>query len=185
AAAGLAESHRRGVIHRDIKPANLFVVAPEREPERIELLDFGIARADAGSELTHAGAVMGTPGYMAPEVLAGAPGGIRADVYGLGASLYYALTGTSPKDAEHAPPSALVPGVPEALDDLIVGMLDRDPSRRPASVDEVAAALAACSTTWRGGWPIDRATTVPSPLSPEDAELEPTRDPSEPATVAD
>src|SRR5664279_4374765 len=118
AASGLAESHRRGVIHRDVKPGNLFVVATEREPERLELLDFGIARADRDSELTNAGAVMGTPGFMAPEVMAGAPGGVPADVYGLGASLFYALTATTPEAANHVPASAMVGGVPLELDDL-------------------------------------------------------------------
>jgi serine/threonine-protein kinase len=184
AANGLAESHRRGVIHRDIKPGNLFVVATAREPERIEVLDFGIARADRDSELTHAGSVMGTPGFMAPEVVAGAPGGIPADVYGLGASLFYALTATTPDDAKHVPASALVPGVPIELDDLVMRMLDRDPSRRPASLDEVVSGLAACRTTWTGSWPVDREITVPM-AAPVDGDIEPTRDPSEPATVAD
>jgi len=184
AANGLAESHRRGVIHRDIKPGNLFVVASSREPERLEILDFGIARADRDSELTNAGAIMGTPGFMAPEVLAGAPGGIPADVYGLGASLFYALTATTPDDANHVPASALVAGVPIELDDLIMRMLDRDPSRRPASLDEVVTRLGACGTSWTGSWPIDRETTVPmKPL--DDADVEPTRDPNEPPTVAD
>jgi eukaryotic-like serine/threonine-protein kinase len=188
AAAGLAESHRRGVIHRDIKPANLYVCAPEREPHHIEVLDFGIARADQGSELTHAGAVMGTPGFMAPEVQAGAPGGIAADIYGLGASLFYALTGRSPKDANHVAASALVPGVPAELDDLVVAMLDREPTRRPATADEVIAKLAACSAPWTGSWPIDRETTLPAPpldTDEEDRTGEPTQNPVEAPTVAD
>ena len=188
AAGGLAESHRRGVIHRDIKPANLYVVAPDGEPNHIEVLDFGIARADQGSELTHAGAVMGTPGFIAPEVLAGAPGGIGADVYGLGASLFYALTGRSPKDANHVAPSALVAGVPAELDDLVVAMLDREPSRRPANVDEVVTRLAACGAPWAGSWPIDRETTLPSSVHDTDDEEpagEPTRDAIEAPTVAD
>ncbi|MFT3693465.1 MAG: serine/threonine-protein kinase [Kofleriaceae bacterium] len=178
AAAGLAECHRRGVIHRDIKPGNLFVVAPEREPERIELLDFGIARAERDSELTHQGAVMGTPGYMAPEVIAGAPGGIPADIFGLGAALYFALTG---KIFEGNAASEFAP-VPEALDDLLVRMLDRDPTRRPLSVEECLGELNQIEP-WRGSWLIDRATTIPMPPLTED--VEPTRDPSEPATVAD
>jgi serine/threonine-protein kinase len=165
AAAGLAESHRRGVIHRDIKPGNLFVVAPANEPERLELLDFGIARADADSELTQQGAVLGTPGYMAPEVKAGVPGGVPADVYSLGASLYYALTGRSPHETDSAALSELA-RVPEELDDLIVAMLDREPSRRPASVDDVVTQLAACGTPWTGSWPLGRAA-APTPTIPD------------------
>jgi serine/threonine-protein kinase len=175
AASGLAESHRRGVIHRDVKPGNLFVVATEREPERLELLDFGIARADRDSELTNAGAVMGTPGFMAPEVMAGAPGGVPADVYGLGASLFYALTATTPDAANHAPASAMVGGVPLELDDLIIRMLDRDPSRRPASLDEVVMALARCGV-WTGSWPVDREITMP---------IKPIEDVEQPPTVAE
>ena len=180
-AGGLAEAHRRGVIHRDIKPGNLFVIAPNREPERLDLLDFGIARVDADSELTQAGAVVGTPGFMAPEVLAGAPGGIAADVYGLGAALYFALTGSSPRDAKHVPPSAIVAGVPLALDDLIVRALDAEPSRRPTNADEMQTALAAI-TPWTASWPIDAGGMR---AIPADADVVPTADPSAPPTVAD
>jgi serine/threonine-protein kinase len=171
AAAGLAECHRRGIVHRDIKPGNLFVVAPANEPERLDVLDFGIARADTDSELTVAGAVLGTPGYMAPEVKAGAPGGVPADIYSLGAAFYYALTARSPHDTDGAPASALAT-VPAALDDLLVRMLDREPSRRPASVDEVVAALAACPP-WTGHWPVDQTPVAP-----------PSSEPTAPTTVA-
>lgn len=167
AAAGLAECHRCGVIHRDIKPANLFVVAPANEPERMELLDFGIARADADSELTRAGAILGTPGFIAPEVLAGAPGGIPADIYSFGATLYYALAGKSPREATDPAPS-LVARVPEELDDLVAAMLDRERSRRPRSVDDVVTALAACGTPWAGSWPLDRPRSTPGPTALHD-----------------
>jgi serine/threonine protein kinase len=161
----------------------LFVVAPEREPQLLELLDFGIARVDADSELTQQGAVVGTPGFMAPEVLAGAPGGVPADIYGLGAALYFALTGLSPRDAKHVPPSAIVAGVPLELDDLIVRALDREPSRRPASADDLRDALAAIPA-WRGSWPIDGGGTATTTI-PADVDVPPTSDPSEPPTVSD
>src|SRR5205823_487604 len=103
----------------------------------IELLDFGIARVGTGLDITEAGAVMGTPPFMAPEVLAGATAGVTSDVYGLAASLYYALTGKSPRDGNGAPPSELVRGIPVALDDVIVRALDREPSRRPASATQL------------------------------------------------
>src|SRR5690606_31179866 len=101
----------------------------DREPIRIELLDFGIARIGDDNELTVAGAVMGTPGFMAPEVAAGAPGGTAADIYSLAAALYYALTGKTPNDTHGAPASELVPAVPAGLDDLLVRALDPEPSR--------------------------------------------------------
>jgi serine/threonine-protein kinase len=159
-AAGLAEAHRRGVIHRDLKPANLFVIAPDGEPLRIELLDFGIAYVDAGDDLTQAGAVLGTPPFMAPEALAGVPGGVPADVYGLAATLYFALTGKSPRDTGGAPASALVAGVPAALDDLLVRALDTAPSRRPRGADEIEHALVRLGVAWTGSWRIDRTPSL-------------------------
>jgi len=176
-ARGLAEAHRRGVIHRDLKPGNLFVIAPRGEPERIELLDFGIARVqgELDGDLTQAGSVMGTPGFMAPEVRAGAPGNVASDLYGLAASLYYALTGTTPRDANHAPPSALIAGLPAALDDALVRALDANPSRRPESADELARLIAEAGETWIGSWhlDLDHAATVTA---------DPTIDPEAPAT---
>ena len=178
-AGGLAEAHRRGVIHRDIKPGNLFVIAPNGEPEQLELLDFGIARVDAHSELTQQGAGVGTPGFMAPEVLAGAPGGVPADVYGLAAALYFALTGSSPRDAKHVPPSALVAGVPLALDDLIVRALDAEQTRLPATAGEMQVALAELPP-WTASWRIDAGAALAA-----DADVPPTADPSEPPTVVE
>ena len=181
AARGLAEAHRVGVIHRDIKPGNLFVVAPAREPVRMELLDFGIARIGVDdAELTQAGAIMGTPGFMAPEVLAGAPGNVRSDVYGFGAALYFALTGSNPKDANHAPVSELIAGIPVALDDVLVRALDEDATRRFPSMDELAAALANTGLAWSGSWPIDRDNSRPVTDS-----IDPTIDPEASATQAE
>ncbi len=180
AARGLAEAHRVGVVHRDLKPGNMFVVAPEREPQRLELLDFGIATIGDDAELTQAGAIMGTPGFMAPEVLAGAPGNVRSDIYGLSAVIYFAITASTPKDANHAPVSELIAGVPGALDDVLVRGLDSDPSRRFESVDELANALVKVGLTWTSSWPIDRDNSRPATGS-----IDPTIDPEAPATRAD
>ncbi|MFN0252434.1 MAG: serine/threonine-protein kinase [Kofleriaceae bacterium] len=180
-AKGLAAAHRAGVIHRDIKPPNLFVVAPDAEPVRLELLDFGIARmaaADLEGELTGAGHVMGTPGFMAPEVVAGAPATVASDLYGLAASMYFALAGSTPRDANNAPVSELIAGIPPELDDAIERALDSEPSRRPASADDFAATLARCKLSWMGGFSIDRAQTQPVVFPPSD----PTVDPEAPPT---
>ena len=89
--------------------------------------------------------------------------------------LYFALTGSSPRDANHAPASALVAGVPEALDDVLVRALDAEPARRP-SADDFERALAGCGR-WSGGWRFDAPPPEP------DADLN--FDPDAPATVAE
>lgn len=180
AAGGLAEAHRHGIVHRDVKPGNMFVIAPEKEPVRIELLDFGIARIGDEAELTLAGAVMGTPGYMAPEVVAGAPGNVRADIYSFAAAMYYALSGKTPRDAQHAPISDVASGIPVKLNDVLVRALDSEPSRRHASADEFAVELAAVGLTWTGSFTLDRDHSLPPP-----PDRDPTIDPEESATQAD
>jgi len=178
AAGGLAEAHRNGIVHRDVKPGNMFVIAPQTLPQRLELLDFGIAQVDDDVELTQAGAVMGTPGYMAPEVLAGAPGSVAGDIYGFAASLYFALTGSSPKDANLAPASALIAGIPLEIDDLLARALDAEPSRRHSDADALAAELAKVNLPWTGSFPIDRMGST----QPPDEDEDPTVDPEAPAT---
>jgi serine/threonine-protein kinase len=177
-AGGLAEAHRKGVVHRDVKPGNLFVIAAAGEPQRLELLDFGIARVGGDAELTQGGAVLGTPPFMAPEALAGAGGGEPADVYGLVASLYFALTGKTPRDAGNVAASALVHDVPAAVDDLIVRGLDAEPSRRPTA-SEVERSLGQLGVDWRGSWRMSKVISVPPPIA------DPTTDNDAPATVVE
>jgi serine/threonine-protein kinase len=160
AATGLGEAHRIGIVHRDVKPGNMFVVAPGNEPQRLELLDFGIADIGDDAELTAAGAVLGTPGYMAPEVTAGGAANVAADIYGFAAAMFYALTGRTPRDAGGLPASALVPGIPAAVDDALVRALDADPSRRHATANELAGALSIGASAWTGSWKIDREAPV-------------------------
>jgi len=155
AAQALAEAHARGVIHRDVKPANLFVVAPlAGELERVKLLDFGVARLDDDDGLTNAGAVVGTPGFIAPEVVAGAPATVFSDCYSLAATLYYAVTGQNPRETGGRAPSDLEPDVTAELDDALVRALDADPARRQRGCDELAIELGATglAETWTGGF---------------------------------
>src|SRR5262245_32523547 len=88
---GLAYAHEQGVWHRDIKPANLIIMTNGR----LKIADFGIARIDS-SNLTQIGAIMGTPGYMAPEQYTGSDVDWRADIFSSGVVLYQLLAGVKP-----------------------------------------------------------------------------------------
>jgi eukaryotic-like serine/threonine-protein kinase len=180
AASALAEAHARGVVHRDVKPANLFVVAPQPgELEKVKLLDFGVARLDNDEGLTNAGAVVGTPGFIAPEVFAGGSASVASDCYGLAATLYYALTGKTPRDTGTLPPSEIEDDIPAELDDAIVRALDADPTRRHRGCDELGIELGASglADAWTGGF----APTSRPPHLMDDA-LGATVDAAEPAT---
>jgi eukaryotic-like serine/threonine-protein kinase len=163
AARGLAEAHSHGIVHRDIKPGNMFVVVADSEPLRIELFDFGIAHNGDDAELTLTGMVMGTPGFIAPEVLAGAPGGVSADIYGFAASFYYALTGATPRETRNTPVSTLIAGIPAELDAAISDALEAEPARRPASAVALADRLVAVRLSWTGSWRIDQDPSLPPP----------------------
>jgi len=84
----LGAAHRAGVVHRDLKPQNVFLA----QDGAVKVLDFGLARMRGQSPLTASSAAMGTPGYIAPEVLAGEPADARSDIYSLGATFYEMLT---------------------------------------------------------------------------------------------
>jgi len=150
----LAHAHERGVWHRDIKPANLIVMMNGR----VKVADFGIARIET-SELTQTGAVMGSPGYMAPEQYAAASIDHRADLFATGVVFYQLLTGTKPfvGSAEQvayaichtdaARPSMVDPGKGwERYDALIAKALAKRPEDRFASADDFRAALLAAHT---------------------------------------
>jgi tRNA A-37 threonylcarbamoyl transferase component Bud32 len=160
-AEALAFAHRHGVVHRDLKPENLFLIPDPRHLRRfsVKVLDFGVAKLTGEDSLvqTRDGAVIGTPLYMAPEQWRpGLTTDHRTDVYSLGCVLFELLCGRPPFagvdtwDVMRAhlmdnPPdlTVLLPGLPPALSRLVSRMLSKEPDDRPASMEDVAAELAA------------------------------------------
>jgi serine/threonine-protein kinase len=179
AALGLQHAHEHGFVHRDVKPSNV-VVAGERhlpqatEPARVKLLDLGLARAidpDAmvAPDLTRDHAVVGTPDYMAPEQAKNSRGADpRSDLYALGCTLYFLLTGRVPfpyasaieKILAHQsePPSplqALRPEVPAAVAAIVVKLMSKRPEDRFQTAGELAEALAPHSRYPQGAAPVE------------------------------
>jgi serine/threonine protein kinase len=163
AARALENAHRAGVVHRDLKPDNIMLATdPEAKPYgyTVKLVDFGIAKvvseqSGASSGATHAGAVVGTPHYMAPEALTGShPVGPRSDVWSLGACAYKAMTGQVPFEGDAigdivikvcvSPlpvPSTQRAGLPNGFDVWFSKACHRDPTQRFASATQAREAL--------------------------------------------
>ncbi len=151
-AAALAHAHRQAVIHRDIKPSNVLV---DLATHSVKVTDFGTARLLDGRR-TRTGLMLGTPAYMAPELLAGAIADTRSDLYALGVLLFELLAGQRPHDsssmgellrriANDPPPDLRVlrPALPGGLVDLVNSLLAKQPGARPADGQAVAAGLLA------------------------------------------
>ena len=148
--AALGHAHANGVIHRDIKPANLIVL----DDGRIKIADFGIARVEK-SELTQAGAVMGTPSYMSPEQFLGQPVDGRSDLFSCAVVLYQFLTGEKPftgntttimyKVLQEEPlsPCTLNVALPGAFDAVMKKAIAKNPDQRFQTAAEFSTAIQA------------------------------------------
>src|SRR4051812_12439506 len=144
-------AHKRGIVHRDLKPHNVIV-----DPEgRAKVTDFGIARAGT-SDMTETGSIMGTAQYLSPEQAQGTPVSAQSDIYAVGVILYEMLTGSVPFDGDTpvrvalkrvsdppVPPSHLNPGVPPALEAVILRALAKEPEGRFIDDDAFIEALEA------------------------------------------
>ncbi|MER6811158.1 Stk1 family PASTA domain-containing Ser/Thr kinase [Spirillospora sp. NPDC000708] len=149
--AALGAAHRAGLVHRDVKPENVLIC----EDGTIKVADFGLARAESASKMTKTGMIIGTVGYLAPEQVLQGTADVRSDVYAAGIMLFELLTGRLPHQADtplavaykHVnevvpPPSSVVPGIPQRVDELVTDATSHDPARRPQDANQYLAEVA-------------------------------------------
>jgi serine/threonine protein kinase len=180
AAAGLQHAHERGIVHRDIKPANLLLAENEADGTvQVKILDFGLARLRRNDRAIERDRtcppLMGTPDFLAPEQARdGDTADIRADLYSLGCTLYYILTGQVPFPSGHilhklnrhereqaTPIETLRPDVPHSIADIVRKLMAKDPAGRFQTPEELMDALAPHATPGEIDWP--RSDRAPRP----------------------
>ena len=152
ACLSLSEAHALGLVHRDVKPANLFACRLGSEYDFVKVVDFGVVSRQAHettAQITTAGMILGTPAFLAPELVSTQSFDGRADIYALGCVTFWLLTGRPPFEGDdamailmhHARTPAPAPStmseepIPPQLDDVVLECLQKDPSRRPATAD--------------------------------------------------
>jgi formylglycine-generating enzyme required for sulfatase activity len=157
--AGVAAAHRQGIVHRDLKPLNIMLRPGAPPAESLKVLDFGLAKIKSGELLgsfvaAQTQGMMGSPFYMAPEQWSDEEIDVRADIYSLGVILYQMVAGDVPFKGKSVPsimsmhlntaPAPLAErgiDVPPALERVIRHALEKDPAKRPQSVEEFVAEL--------------------------------------------
>jgi serine/threonine-protein kinase len=150
-AEGLAAAHAQGLVHRDIKPANILL---ENGVERVQITDFGLARAADDASMTASGVIAGTPHYMSPEQAHGDEIDTRSDLFSLGSVIYFMLTGHSPFRAENTMGvlnriandhprrlRSIDPDIPAWLQNIVARLLEKNPDKRFESAAQVAREL--------------------------------------------
>jgi serine/threonine-protein kinase len=158
-AEALEAVHAQALLHRDVKPANVMV---SRAGE-VKLMDFGIAKDSVATDLTRTGQLVGTPAYVAPELLEGSPADARSDIWSLGVAMYEMAVGTRPflggdyhevmgavRKGRFTPVREAAPGLPRRLARAIERCLERKASRRWETAGALARELEACAN-WLTG----------------------------------
>ena len=177
-ASALSETHAADVVHRDLKPSNIMWRRDRNGDDRITLVDFGIAVCRPGNaDVTRltSGGLIGTPHYMSPEQAQGELVDARADLYALGCVLFELVTGDPPFEGSGFEvllahlgrplprPSERKPGLPPALDDLVLQLMQKKPDARPASADELVARIDETIADIESGAPPARSTRPSRP----------------------
>ena len=153
--AALAATHSAGIVHRDVKPGNVFVTQTVGEPSFVKLLDFGVAKVDPArvteesGPLSVEGQVLGTSAYMAPEQAIGTVVDARADLFGVGALMFHAISGCKPRQPGPEGPARspsrklreVSPWAPAPLAAIVDKALSCHPEERFGSAEEMEAAL--------------------------------------------
>ena len=157
-AKGLQAVHDKGIVHRDLKPDNIFLLEREGRQDVVKIVDFGLAKLDAGQRLTQDGTVVGTAEYISPEQVTGRDTDARSDQYALGCILYEMLTSMLPFDGptttdvvykhvykQPIPPRKVRPeaNIPEALEQVIARCMAKKPADRFEKMADVEQALSA------------------------------------------
>ncbi|AXE39014.1 Serine/threonine-protein kinase PknA [Acidipropionibacterium virtanenii] len=167
-AGGLAAVHAKGIVHRDVKPAN--VLLTPGPPETARLTDFGVSFLQDASHLSHITAVVGTPNYVAPEIVLGKRPVPASDLYSLGIMLYELVCGITPFATGSTMTvlrghCELTPGrpdgFPEPLWRVVAWLLSKDPDQRPESARQIAVSLEQMIPGLVGVAPLPRLTTPP------------------------
>ncbi|MDL4819638.1 serine/threonine-protein kinase [Actinomadura opuntiae] len=146
--AALGHIHAEGIVHRDVKPANLLLEPSPVGAPHVRLADFGIALGDDGVRFTTTGFTVGTPGYLAPEVLDWNRPGPRQDLYAAGMVLWRMLTGAGDPEP-HQRIGAAPAGVPPILWTVLGHLCDPDPERRFVDAAAARRALSSCDLALR------------------------------------
>lgn len=181
-ALGLMAIHSQGLVHRDLKPGNLWLERfGDDRTWRVKIVDFGLARSatETGDQITQAGAVVGTPAFMAPEQARGGKVDTQADLFSLGSTLYLLATGRHPFGIGSVlsvltalavetptPVRELNPAVPEPLAELIEKLLAKNPKDRPGSAKVVAETLRAIEESMKS--PLAALAIDPRAAKPND-----------------